>query len=243
MTKKFINPRQHGNKNDGHDNQGKVFFNYWQVSEKIAAINKNGNPGNSADDIIREEADISHLTDPGHKRSEGADNGDETGDDNRLPPMPFIKFMSTDQIFLLEKSNLLLVKDLRPHQVSNPVIHRVACHSGETEEPEQPDRIQSTTGCKSPGGKQKRISRKDREDHQPGFTKDDDKQDPISPQAVISNNNTQMLIEMQKKIDQGGYPFHDFGGVPFLINPSCPSHENATGDIEVRWRKVELLDI
>jgi hypothetical protein len=52
----FNHYRNHGYKNDRDDYQRKIAFHGGQISKIVPPENENGNPGNTANNIVKEKA-------------------------------------------------------------------------------------------------------------------------------------------------------------------------------------------
>ena len=48
-----------------------------------------------------------------------------------------------------------------------------------------------------PDGEEQRIARQERRHHQPGLSKDDEKQDAIDPRAMLAGQRVQVILQMQ----------------------------------------------
>ena len=68
-----------------------VLLDEGQVPEEVAGEDADGDPEDPADDVVGEEVPVAHLPDPGHEGGEGADDGDEAGDDDGLAPVLLVE--------------------------------------------------------------------------------------------------------------------------------------------------------
>src|SRR5688500_13949092 len=79
---------EHGGQGTEHDDRQKhvvkLLLNERQVAEKVSRRDEQHYPGNGAAHVEREEAPVDHLTHTGDERCEGAHDGHEAGDDDRL---------------------------------------------------------------------------------------------------------------------------------------------------------------
>ena len=58
--------------------------------------------------------------------------------------------------------------------------------------------------CGNPArGKQQRIARQKRRNHQTGFAENNQKQHRVNPYAVLRGNLDQMLVDVEDKINKG----------------------------------------
>ena len=59
-----------------------------------------------------------------------------------------------------------------------------------------------------PRRKEQRVARQERGDHEPGLAEDDQKQDQVGPGAVLRDQLAQVLVQVQKEIDDARQQIH-----------------------------------
>ena len=64
------------------------------AAEEIAAENCGGDPGDAADDVEHHVTRIRHFRGAGDRWAEGADDGDEAGEDDGAAAVLFVELMS-----------------------------------------------------------------------------------------------------------------------------------------------------
>ena len=152
-----------------------------QVAEIIAGKHKNGWPGDTAEYVVRDKPGILHPADAGHKGHEGANDGDETGQDNGLSPVLFIEFMRPVQVLFVKKAHILLEKNFRADVMPYPVIDIVACNGCCGEDDSYELYVKDPDGSECPGCEEQGIPRQKGSDHEAGFAKDNHKKDQVRP--------------------------------------------------------------
>src|SRR5262249_59250265 len=105
------------------------------VAEEVAAEDEQPDPGDSADDVVGDEACIRHAADAGDEGCEGTNDRHEARDDDRLAAVLFVELVRALEILAFQKSDVLL-KDARADQMPNPVVDGVAADGGDTEQRE-----------------------------------------------------------------------------------------------------------
>lgn len=133
LTKEFDYAGKDGDNNNRQNDQRKVLFDEWDITEKVTTQYKRDYPGNSSSHIKYDETQIGHASDTGHKRSKGADDRDKTSNNNCFSAVFFVETMGSFKILFIEKSWLLFGKRLRSHRMPYPVIHRISRNGRDTE--------------------------------------------------------------------------------------------------------------
>src|SRR5262245_36825798 len=118
--------------------------------------------------------------------------------------MSLIELMRAVQMLTLEET-ILAVKGPRADEVAKAVVHRIAKHGGEPQEQKEPANRQIPPGGEGSGRKQQRIARQERRDDHTGFQKHDHKEETIYPYPILLDDDVEVRVEMQKKIDQIGH--------------------------------------
>jgi hypothetical protein len=119
--------------------------------------------------------------------------------------MTLIKMMRFQQVFLFYKSGIF-GKYLRAHMAPDGIIDRVANNAGQQQR-EHHFKITHQAGpCHNAGCEEQGIPRKKRRYNQAGFTKNNDEQDGVNPQAILVHQFKKMDIDIEDKIPGIGYP-------------------------------------
>ena len=68
-----------------------------------------------------------------------------------------------------------------------------------------PRSVERAAGGQRARGKEQRIARQKRRDHQPGLREDDEEQDRVDPDAVVRDQFEQVDVDVQEEIDEFGH--------------------------------------
>jgi len=202
VTDKLDKARQERNYDDGQDHKTKILSNSWEIAEIVPPEHEHADPGNARCNRVEQELQGVHGTYTGNKGSKGSDDRQESGDDNRLAPILFVKMVCAFEICPVEETYIVPVKDPWPDEVSYEVIYSIACHGSDTEKNEQPCNIQGPDCCNCPRSEEQRISGKDWSDNQSCFAKDDEKEYGVCPYAAGSDDKVEMFVKMQEYLNQ-----------------------------------------
>ena len=208
MLEELDDSGNEGDQDDGDDDDGEVILDEGDVPEEVAAEGEDRHPADPANDVVADELQIAHPADAGHERREGADDRNEPGDDDGLGPVFLIEFMRPVEIFFPEEARFLLVKDLGPDDLADPVVDGVADDRGRGQDEEKPSDLQVASGGECPGGKDQRISGKEGCHDQAGLAEDDNKENKIGPEAIRLDQIAQVRVQVDDEIDDLGQKFH-----------------------------------
>src|SRR3990172_10650377 len=108
------------------------------------------------------------------------------------------------------------MKNSRTHYITNPVIHCIPSNCSNAKNNKKKFSVKAPkrsncTCCKKQG-----ISWQERCHHKPCLTKNNKKENGISPCPIISNYLSKMLVKMHYKIKKIFYNFHNL----HIISPS-----------------------
>jgi len=202
---------QHGgdkrDEDDGEDHQLEVLFHEGNIAKEVAHEGEDRHPGNPAHHVIGDETAVLHGAHSGHKRCEGADDGDEAGQDNGLTAVLLVEFLGAVQVLFLEELDIPAESPLA-NKSADGVVNGISQHRGQGQQAKKVKGVQGAQGGEGAGREQQGISRQKGGDHQTGFYKDHKKQDAVSPGPVIGNYFIQMHVHVQDKIDQEFDDFH-----------------------------------
>ena len=124
--------RQHGqdrHEDDPVHDQAEMFLHERQASEKIPGADQREYPAQRARDVEQQKAAPAHAGDPGDKGGEGADKGNETGQENGLSAVPFVELPGLMQIFAFQPT-VVFAKNGRPDVFADTVVDRIAEDGG-----------------------------------------------------------------------------------------------------------------
>ena len=195
--------RHDRDQHDRHHHQLEVISDERNVAEVIAAQQKHADPHGSADAVELPEADVAHAGDPGDKRGERADDGDEPGDHDRLSAVPLVKLVCSRQVFLVEQPRVFVMKDFRAEHVADPIVDGVAGDRRHDQERNRKGDAQMRALARGQHAEreQERVARQNRRDHQACLTKDHDEHQQIEPRPERRRDRVEMLVEMQEEVD------------------------------------------
>src|SRR5262245_13484931 len=124
MLDPFNHRRGNREDDDGQDDQRKVPLHDRQVAKVIPPKDKERRPQEAPADVIDHEPPIRHTTDASDKGGERTDDGNETGDNDRLAPVSLVELMRTLQMLPFEET-ILTVKGTWAKAVADAVVHCV----------------------------------------------------------------------------------------------------------------------
>jgi hypothetical protein len=101
LTDKLYNTRQYRYDDYRRDHDGEVLFDDGYVPEKESRKDTGCDPGNAADNIIANEAQVGHAPDAGDKGGKGPDNRDKPGYNYRFASVFFVELVGAVQVFLI----------------------------------------------------------------------------------------------------------------------------------------------
>lgn len=201
---RFDDSRQDRNDDDRHDEQFEVMLYERQVPEKVAGIAEQCYPGGSADQVERHETGIVHPAHSGDEWCEGADDRHETGEDDGLPAVFFVKRLCFVHVALLEDPGVRIVEEPATEEAADHIVAGIAGYGrGEKDQDEEVylDR-NAGQGRNGPCYEQQRVAGKERGDDQSGFAENDEKKDGVCPQVIVLDDTDKVLIDMQDEIRQ-----------------------------------------
>jgi len=97
---------QNGNDNDCDHDGFEIAFNNWNFSKEKSSANQKNHPQESAGDIIKLECAKSHDANSCEKRSEGANDGNESCQDHSLGSMSLEELSCSLKMRNSQKRNL-----------------------------------------------------------------------------------------------------------------------------------------
>src|SRR5262245_3717975 len=91
------------NEDDAERDQGKVVLDDWNVAERIARSCAEANPRDGANDVVEGELRIGHRARARHERDEGADDGNEPSEHDRLAAVLFEEGVRAREMLAIER--------------------------------------------------------------------------------------------------------------------------------------------
>ena len=104
----------------------KFFWTDLQPAEPPASEQKGDDPDRAARHVVDREAGIAHLADAGDERGEGPDDRHEPRQDDREAAVLLVELVGAQQVLLVQEPRVLAREDLRPDEVADGVVDRVA---------------------------------------------------------------------------------------------------------------------
>jgi hypothetical protein len=130
---------------------------------------------------------VVHRADAGHERRKGAEQWQETRNDQGLAAVLLVEGVRAVRAPMrLKKRELFPVEDLRPEIAADLVVEHVAKHRCDHQHGEQEADLHAAQRCQRTGHEQQRIAGQERRHHEAGFAEDDHEQDRIDPLARIA---------------------------------------------------------
>src|SRR5580692_1594791 len=118
--------RRDRDQHDCHHHELEVISDERNVAEVIAAQEKPADPHRSPDAVELPETDVAHAGHSRDKRREGAHDGDEPGDHDRLSAVPLVELVRPRQVLFVEQPRVFVVKDLWAEHIADPIVQGVA---------------------------------------------------------------------------------------------------------------------
>ena len=120
-----------------------------------------------------------------------------------LPPCFFVERVGFLQIRLAEDFGIGVGKEFSPEKLADHEVGGIAQNRGGQKQRDHDMNIHAAD-CGNPArGKQQRIARQKRRNHQTGFAENNQKQHRVNPYAVLRGNLDQMLVDVEDKINKG----------------------------------------
>ena len=147
--------------------------------------------------------------DAGHEGREGADDGDEAGDDDRLAAVLLVELVGALEVLRVQELDVPL-EGPRPDLVPDPVVDGVAGDGGAGEEQEQDADLERRRGQGGQGARreEQRVAGEERRHHQPRLAEDDEGEDRVCPHPVLLDELPEVRVEVKEEVDDLGDEFH-----------------------------------
>src|SRR5216683_8356585 len=152
-------------------------------TEEIARPRHASHPSDAAGHIVEKEPAILHPAHAGDDRRECPDDRHESGDDDRLRPMPRVERPRPLDVARVEQERLRPREEPRAEADADRVADAVARDRGEDEEGVEPPDVEPARRRDKARRDQERIARKEEADEETGLGEDDPDEDEIAPPA------------------------------------------------------------
>ncbi len=201
MGDEFEGDREERDDDDADHDELEVLLDDGYVAEEIAGTEDAPDPDQSADHVEGEEAAVVHRADACHEGGEGADDGNEAGDDDRLAAVTVEELLRLLQVVHVQPADVFAAEDLGAQDLAEVVVRGIAQDGGDAEEHAERDDVEAAfwTGSECADCKEKRVTGKERHDHQAGLAKDDCEEDGVGPGAVIVRQLFEVLVKFQQE--------------------------------------------
>ena len=143
-----------------------------------------------------------HVGDAGDERCEGAQDGQEARERHGLAAMAFIELMGALQVVAAEYFRVGVVEQPLAGCSADHVVGAVAQDCGSHQQASQQHRVHTATRRYGASDEQQRVARQEGHYHQPGFAKDHGEKDGVDPGTVIGDQQIEVGIEMQDKVQR-----------------------------------------
>jgi hypothetical protein len=128
------------------------------VSKEVANSQHTPHPSDGAHHIVREEFAEFHPADAGDHGRKRPDDGNELGDHDCHATVPFLKFMGTNSMLLVEEKAVFPIEDSRTGGAADGVTERIAYDCSERENWSQLIYIQISVRGEQAGGNKQGIA-------------------------------------------------------------------------------------
>src|SRR3990170_1280474 len=193
--------RHDGDENDRQDHQSEVLFHRRQAAEIEAGKNEEPGPDHSAEDVVSDKAPIGHRSDTCYEGREGADDGNEARQEDRLPAVPLVELLRAKEILPLDEANVL-PEDAGADAFADRVVDRVTGDRSHRQEPKEIDGVERSGCGQGSRGKKQRIAGQDGSHHQARLTEDDDEKQQIRPGPVGADDVPEMLVQVNEEVPE-----------------------------------------
>jgi len=162
---------------DQHHYFFKIFFDQWDLSEKISRQGDSHDSYKSPNHIVGQESAIAHVSYPCHKRRKRSDDRYKARKDDSLLSMFFKKRFGFFYIFWFDDvpASQFSRREVTTKMFPDMIIDRISQNSSYQEKTQKRNDIQVSATCKRSCYKQEAIPRKQRHDHKPCLYKNDEK--------------------------------------------------------------------
>lgn len=110
-AEEFEGHGEDGDEDDGEDDEFEMFLDEGLGAEEGAGGDANGDPGEPPYYREEEEGGVGHLTYAGDEGGEGADDGDEAGEDDGFWAVGFVEGVGAGEVFFVEEAGVFAAED------------------------------------------------------------------------------------------------------------------------------------
>ena len=154
MANKFEQCRQQRDYYDAYDDQSKVVFYQRNVAKQEACQRKAGNPGYTAKRAEQHEQPITHQTDAGDKRGEGANDGQKAGEYDGLTAVLFVECMRLVEMLALDQLGVGSTEQTHSDQPAYPVVGVITTKGSQNQQWRQQFQLQRAHPAQRAGHEQ-----------------------------------------------------------------------------------------
>ena len=149
-----------------------------------------------------------HVPEPGHERSEGADDRHEPREEDRLGPIAGVKAVRAREVLRVEDARAFAREHTRPDIAADPVVRVVPQKRGRGKHRKQLVDVHVARRGERTGHEQQRITRQEWRHHQPGLAEHDDEEDRVDPRPVICDQPLEVAVEVENDVYEAGEELH-----------------------------------
>ncbi|MCY1179894.1 hypothetical protein D9M73_203130 [compost metagenome] len=179
-----------------------MLLDEWHVAEEVAEGHQAADPQQRTGDAETEEARVVHVGDAGDERCKGAQDGQEARQGHGLAAVAFIEVVGTLQVVAAEDLGVRVVEQTLAGCSAYHVIGAVAQDCSGHQQAGQQHRVHAATRRHGAGDEQQRVAWQEWHHYQAGFAEDHGEQDGVDPGTVIGDQQIEVGIEMQDKVQR-----------------------------------------
>ena len=198
----FNQRRQDRNEDDRQNHQREVLLHHRNVPEQVAGRNEAPDPQETPEHAESQEAQVVHPPDARDERGEGADDGHEARDDDRLDAVFLVELMGALQVRAVEPARAFAAEDLRPDEIADPVVGRIAEDRGEHQQKGYGVDIERAFGRQGSHREEQRVAGQKRRHDQSRLAEDDRKQNGVRKAAVARDQINQVCVEVENDVNE-----------------------------------------
>jgi hypothetical protein len=128
------------------------------VSKEVANSQHTPHPSDGAQHIVRDEFAKFHLPHAGDHWRKRPDDGNELGDHDCSVTIPFLEFMGTNSMLLVEEKAVFPIEDPRTRGVADEIAERIAYDCSDRENRRQLVYIQISVRGEQAGGNKQGVA-------------------------------------------------------------------------------------
>lgn len=192
---------EHRDDDDPDDDDLEVALDVGEPAEEPARAAHEDDPGGGPADVEEGELAVVHRPHPGDERGEGAEDGQEPGEDDRLRAVLLEEGVGLVQVALLEDAGVVPEEpgaDPRPHGIVEEAAEGGRRGQGGGDDPG----VQDAPGRDRADGEEEGVPGQERGEDQPHLAEDDDAEEEVDPVAVVRAGGVQVPVEVQEDVEE-----------------------------------------